>query len=70
MKLDLEGHDEAALAAFFAQAQPSLYPDLLIVEISGDNGARIAALAARHDYRRAGSTRTNAIFARAASGTA
>lgn len=70
MKLDLEGHDEAALAAFLAQAAPSLYPDLLIVEISGDNGARLSALAGRLGYRRAGTTRTNAIFAREPAGTA
>lgn len=62
MKLDLEGQDEAVLDAFFREAPVSLRPGLLIVETSGESGARIAALADGNGYRRGGTTRTNAIF--------
>jgi len=65
MKLDLEGQDETVLGAFLREAPESLHPRLLIVETSGESGARIAALAAAHGYRRAATTRTNAIFNRA-----
>lgn len=62
MKLDIEGHDERALRAFFDQAPKSLHPRLLIVETSADSGAALIEMATAHDYLVSKATSLNAIL--------
>jgi FkbM family methyltransferase len=66
MKIDIEGHEHAALAAFFREAPDDLLPRLLALETSHEAPARSArALAIGNGYRIAHQTRLNAILARA-----
>jgi hypothetical protein len=62
MKLDIEGHDERALRAFFDQAPKTLHPQLLIVETSAENGATLIELAQAQNYLVSDSTALNAIL--------
>ncbi|GHA85709.1 hypothetical protein GCM10009069_06150 [Algimonas arctica] len=62
MKLDIEGHDERALRAFFDQAPETLHPRLLIVETSAENGATLIELAQAQNYLVSDSTALNAIL--------
>lgn len=62
MKLDIEGHDERALRAFFEHAPKTLHPRLLIVETSADNGATLIELARAQNYLVSDSTALNAIL--------
>lgn len=62
MKLDIEGHDERALRAFFEQAPTTLHPQLLIVETSADNGAALIEMARAQNYLMAKDTALNAIL--------
>jgi FkbM family methyltransferase len=62
MKLDIEGHDERALRAFFDYAPPSLHPNLLIVEMSADSGTALIEMARAHDYLVSDATTLNAIL--------
>lgn len=62
MKLDIEGHDERALRAFFEQAPTALHPRLLIVETSADNGAALIEMAREQNYLMAEDTALNAIL--------
>ena len=62
LKLDIEGHDERALAAFFANAPQSLHPDLIIIELSDSNRSAVVELAAAQNYLLSEQTSLNAIF--------
>lgn len=62
MKLDIEGHDERALRAFFNHAPATLHPKLLIVETSAENGASLIELAQAQNYLVSGATALNAIL--------
>jgi FkbM family methyltransferase len=62
MKLDIEGHDERALRAFFDHAPDALHPGLLIVETSADNGTTLIELAQSQNYLVSDSTALNAIL--------
>lgn len=62
MKLDIEGHDERALRAFFDHAPPPLHPRLLIVEMSADSGAALIEMAQAHNYLVSDTTALNAIL--------
>jgi FkbM family methyltransferase len=62
MKLDIEGHDERALRAFFDQAPTTLHPHLLIVETSADNGAALREMTRAQDYLVSDTTSLNAIL--------
>lgn len=62
MKLDIEGHDERALRAFFDHAPTSLHPHLLIVEMSADSGAALIEMAEAHNYLVSNATALNAIL--------
>lgn len=65
MKVDLEGHDEAALTGMFAQAPEALWPRMLVVEAGkGEAAPPVVQLCERHGYRVAGRTRLNAIMKR------
>jgi FkbM family methyltransferase len=50
MKLDIEGHDEAALRRFLAEAPAALRPSLLIVEAGRKGDAPVLALCLRNGY--------------------
>lgn len=62
MKLDIEGHDERALRAFFETAPESLHPRLLIVETSAESGSPLIELAKAQNYLVAETTGLNAIL--------
>lgn len=62
MKLDIEGHDERALRAFFDHAPKTLHPRLLIVETSADSGAALIEMAEAQDYLVSDATALNAIL--------
>ncbi len=62
MKLDIEGHDERALRAFFDQAPEALHPQLLIVETAALSGDPVIELAQAHNYFVADATSLNAIL--------
>jgi len=62
MKLDIEGHDERALRAFFDQAPEALHPHLLIVETAALSGDPVIELAQAHNYFVADATSLNAIL--------
>ena len=62
MKLDIEGHDERALEAFFRDAPESLHPDLLIVELTDANRSRLVELCTSQNYLLRETTSLNGIF--------
>ncbi|GJD47687.1 hypothetical protein OPKNFCMD_0396 [Methylobacterium crusticola] len=65
VKLDVEGAEDLVLEPFLRQAPPALHPGLLIVEDGTDLWQTdLAALLARHGYRRIAKTRLNLIFER------
>ncbi|MEL6686101.1 MAG: FkbM family methyltransferase [Pseudomonadota bacterium] len=61
MKIDIEGHDEIALRAFFKDAPETLHPTLLIAEMGGSDDP-IVELAQSHDYLVTNTTALNAIL--------
>ena len=61
MKIDIEGHDEIALRAFFKDAPETLHPKLLIAEMSGADDT-LVELAQSHDYLVMKTTALNAIL--------
>lgn len=65
MKVDLEGHDEAALQGMFETAPEALWPRMLIVE-AGKGEARppVVRLCEANGYTTTGRTRLNAIMQR------
>lgn len=64
MKVDIEGHDLAALSAFFAQTPAESWPKMLIVEIGREGEKAMLDLCVRHGYALATRTKLNAIFTR------
>ncbi len=62
MKLDIEGHDERALRAFFSQVPETRHPKLLIVETAAYSGDPLIELALTHNYVVADATSLNAIL--------
>lgn len=62
MKLDIEGHDERALRAFFETAPASLHPRLLIVETAAQSECPIIELTQSQNYLLAKATALNAIL--------
>jgi len=64
MKVDIEGYDLVALAAFFQQASEHLFPRLLIVEIGKTENSPIVELALKNGYNLAQRTGINAILCR------
>ena len=64
MKMDIEGYDEAALAAFFKQAPESTFPELLIVEVGKVVDSPIVRLARQYGYVEDGGTPMNAVLRR------
>ena len=61
MKIDIEGQDEAALRAFFADAPEALHPRLLIAETQGPDSP-LVELARAHNYLVDDATALNAIL--------
>jgi FkbM family methyltransferase len=66
LKLDIEGHDHAALRGFFADAPRSLWPLMIIVEVGRNGDPPIEDLCVQHGYQLRLRTRLNAIFGREA----
>ncbi len=67
LKIDIEGHEDAALAPFFATAPESLLPARVVIEFAGINGGDYpdcAAAFARLGYRLVGRTRNNSMYQR------
>lgn len=62
LKIDVEGHDRAALAAFLEAAPPSLWPAIVVAEVGRTDASGIADLLVGAGYAVAGRTRLNAIF--------
>jgi len=50
MKVDIEGHDQRALSAFFKTAPQTLWPRLLILETGRDATTPLLELCTRHGY--------------------
>ena len=64
LKIDIEGHEQAVLDAFFDQAPEALWPGMVVIE--AQRGARTPALALleSRNYRIAERTRMNAVLVR------
>jgi FkbM family methyltransferase len=62
LKLDIEGHDERALRAFFADAPEMLHPRLMILELSAESRAPLVELALGQNYVLTDDTAINAVF--------
>ncbi|MHC5655153.1 FkbM family methyltransferase [Stappia sp. ICDLI1TA098] len=66
MKIDLEGHDEAALRSMFAGAPPTLWPDLIVVEAGkGRELPSVVRVCLDNGYELDRRTRLNALLVRA-----
>ncbi len=63
MKVDVEGHDFAALKAFFEQASSSLWPKLLVIE-TGRGESKVLDLCLSNGYTLQKRTQINAILER------
>lgn len=61
MKVDVEGHDFAALQAFFQQAPKTMWPKLLIIE-TGRGPSKVLELCVTNGYSLDRRTRINAIL--------
>jgi len=64
MKVDIEGHDLAALGGYFGAAPTESWPKLLIVEIGRGGEPAMADLCTRHGYGLEIRTKLNAIYRR------
>jgi hypothetical protein len=62
MKVDIEGHDERALRAFFRDAPESLHPRLMILELSEQSRGPLVELAQSQNYLLSDDTALNGIF--------
>lgn len=62
MKLDIEGHDEQALRAFFTDAPEALHPHCLILELSAESRNALVELAHAQNYVLQDDTAMNAVF--------
>jgi FkbM family methyltransferase len=67
LKIDIEGHEDAALVPFLDEAEDdALRPDRISIEHprSGDDYSGCAAAFERHGYVRVGQTRSNSLYRR------
>ncbi len=64
MKVDIEGHDYAALEAFFANAPRTLWPKLLIIETGRGKNVPVLDLVLSNDYQLQMRSGINAILTR------
>ena len=62
MKVDIEGHDERALTAFFEHAPKTLWPNLLILETGRDETTSLLELCMGHGYTITKRTGINSIL--------
>ncbi|MEO1657449.1 MAG: FkbM family methyltransferase [Pseudomonadota bacterium] len=62
MKIDIEGHEIAALTPLFEQADRSLWPKVICVEIDDERNASPAAFCEQNGYVREGETKMNALL--------
>jgi len=62
MKVDIEGHDERALTAFFEHAPKTLWPLLLILETGRDETTSLLELCTGHGYTITKRTGINSIL--------
>jgi len=62
MKVDIEGHDERALTAFFEHAPKTLWPCLLILETGRDETTSLLELCTGHGYTITKRTGINSIL--------
>ena len=62
MKVDIEGHDERALVAFFEHAPKTLWPRLLILETGRDATTSLLELCTGHGYTITKRTGINSIL--------
>jgi len=62
MKVDIEGHDERALTAFFERAPKALWPCLLILETGRDATTSLLELCTGHGYTITKRTGINSIL--------
>jgi FkbM family methyltransferase len=68
LKIDIEGHEDAALVPLLDEAEgDALRPTRIVIEHprSGDDYHGCAAAFARHGYTRVGQTRSNSLYERA-----
>jgi FkbM family methyltransferase len=65
IKIDVEGHDFAALSALFESGRQDLYPSTIIAEVGRtDQDPPLAKLCEANGYSRAGRARLNIIMQR------
>ncbi len=64
MKVDIEGHEAAALTPFFLGAADALLPRFLLVETTHEAGQPIESIVAHRGYRAVLRTRRNIALAR------
>ncbi len=63
MKIDIEGHEYPALAAFFADSRPAQHPGLVIMETAHETpAAPSSALLLNNGYETVSRTRLNTVF--------
>lgn len=62
MKVDIEGHDLAALKSFFKSASTVLWPKLLIVETQKNSDNEVVVMLKEHDYKLQERAGINAIM--------
>ncbi|ADZ72743.1 FkbM family methyltransferase [Polymorphum gilvum] len=71
MKIDIEGHDHAALASLFRDGDPALWPDVIVVEAGKREAVPpVIELCLRNGYESVRRTRLNMILRRAPRPTA
>jgi len=65
LKIDIEGHDYAALEAFFASGMTELYPEMIIAEVGRKKGTPpLIRLCNENGYKLLKRTQLNAILTR------
>jgi FkbM family methyltransferase len=62
LKIDVEGFEVDVLEPFFAQSPRTVWPRLLICEVTQDPAAKLSALLAAHGYVLAARGRLNGIY--------
>lgn len=62
LKIDVEGHEVSVLTPLFASTQRSVWPRLLICELTHDRESRLAALLAENGYTLRARGRLNGIY--------
>ena len=62
LKIDIEGHETDVLRPLFQQAPRTVWPRLLICEVTHDDTHQLAELLAANGYQLAASGRLNGIY--------